>query len=697
MKTVRNYKKWIIRFLAITLLVYLEFEISLYFTELPFDRLENHEKGYAIFDSKNDLIGMYTNIHGNYYIPYEGNISPLIQNGIQAVEDQRFLKHNGIDILAIFRASLQNLIAKKRVSGASTLTMQLIRLKTNNKRSWSSKIKESWLALKVERIYTKEKILQAYLNNAPFGANIYGIETAALYYFSKKANDLNADEVALLLGLPQSPSRLRPDRYLVRANVRKLFILKRMFEEKLISKEEYFLFSHQKTHLNGHFNSIENQAVPQIIKQNGIQGCVFTNIDSQLQEEIRQITENYFSGLKIGYDSAISVIEMPSGQVRALVEFNQNENSIYVLSSLSDRSTGSCLKPFIYGKAFEKGHAWPEMMVPDLPISINGYSPKDNDQQNYVKISIKDALKLSRNIPAVTLLGKIGLNSFNEMMKELNLMLLYSNNRAGLSSALGGLTANLLDLTNAYGVFAREGSFKPYVLLANTKMAKPKRIFKASTVSQVQECLIFNRELSFYAKTGTSWGPRDAWCIGYNKNYCIGVWIGKKDGGTMNNVSGEQTAYPLLCKLFSLFPKTEFMEAENENTQIEICNESGYRASQECLERRKIISKGLFLPPTCSLHKESDSNENINKKFNIIAPEMNASYLLVSSSKELTIECKTSEKSLPAYWFVNGIYKGIGSQQFLSSSELQNGENVVSSINSSGQSDMVKIKVKIIP
>lgn len=697
MKTKRKYKKWVMCILAFATILYLEFEIGLYFTVLPFDRLENHEKGYAIFDSKKELIGMYTNIQGNYYIPLEGRVSPLIQNGIQAVEDQRFLKHHGVDIWAVFRASLQNLIAKKRVSGASTLTMQLVRLKMNNKRTWLSKIKESWLALKVERVYTKEKILQAYLNNAPFGANLYGIETAALYYFSKKANDLNADEIALLLGLPQSPSRLRPDRYMEKANDRKLFILKRMFEEKLVSQEEYFLFSHQRTRLKLHFNSKAKQVVPQLIKQSGIQGCAFTNIDSQLQEEIRLITENYFSQLKIEHDSAISVIEMPSGQVKALVECNQNENSFYVLSSLSDRSTGSCLKPFIYGKAIETGLAWPEMMVADLPISINGYSPKNNDQQNYVKISIKDALKLSRNIPAVELLGKIGLKTFNELMKDLNLMFFYENNQAGLSSALGGMSTNLLELTNAYGVFARNGNFKPYALLANSKAETQKRIFTANAVSQLKECLIINKELSFYAKTGTSWGPRDAWCIGFNKNYCIGIWVGKKDGGTMNNVTGEQTAYPLLCKIFSLFPKTELQDSGEERTQIEICNESGYRASHYCSDKRKLMSKSIFFPPTCNLHKVSEFNDKINSKFNIISPESNASYLLVSGSKELTIKCKTNEKSLAAYWFVNGIFKGVGPQQFLTSAELQTGENVISSINSSGQSDMVKIMVKIIP
>jgi len=698
---VSKFKKivrWSKRAFIGILLLYLIFEVCLFFTILPFDELENHAKGFAIFDNKNELIGMYTNIQGDYFIPYS-EVTPIIKNGLMAVEDQRFLFHCGVDFIAILRACKQNIFARKRVSGASTISMQLIRLKLNNNRIWFAKLKEAWLALKIEREYSKDQILLAYLNNAPFGGNIYGIETASLYYFSKRVNELNVDEMALLLGLPQSPTRFRPDRNFDKANNRKMFILQRMYEEKILTKIEYHQYKGQTTTLKLQRNTIENQTVPLFIKKREQQGIIFSSIDSTLQSAIHGIMVGYLNQFGLDSDCAITVIEMPSGQVRAVSETNHNDKSMFVSSALSPRSTGSCLKPFIYCQAFETGMAWPDLVVSDSPSSFNGYNPRNNDRQYINRIAIRDALKLSRNIPAVELLNKMGLKKFDKLLNDLNLKTNHEINRAGLTSALGGLSFNLLELTNAYGVFARDGAFKPYSFLSNPCIDKPISVFSASSISQLKECLIYHDELHFYAKTGTSWGPRDAWCIGYHKKFCVGVWVGKKNGGSLNGVTGELTAFPLLCQIFSLLNASEVeskIESEIvESSEVYICSRSGFRASRFCSEVSRKINNGVFLQPICSGHQDVDEVLNIKKEFKISKPEKNAKYLLISGNKDITIECKANDSETPIYWFVNGVFSSYSVHQYLGSDQVKPGENVVFSVNNSGQWDIVKIMVEI--
>lgn len=689
-----HFFKW---FLIFGFVIIFIFEICLFFTKLPFDQLLNHEQGLATFDKRKNLTGLYTNYQGNFFILHAENSLPIIQRGIVAVEDQRFFQHKGVDIFAILRASFQNLVARKRVSGASTITMQLVRMKMNNKRNWWSKIKESWLALKLERVYTKEQILLAYLNNAPFGANIYGIETAALYYFSKRASELNVDETALLLGLPQSPSRFRPDRFLIKANTRKLFVLQRMYEEHLIDANKLRVFSHQLIRLNIHRNAESNQIIPQWLKNNKKQGVVFTSIESVIQNKIEHVVQSYFSKLDLDNDCAIVVVDVSTGKMVAVSEIGGNEKNEFVLGAFSERSTGSCLKPFIYGKAFDLGLAWPEMMVSDMPTSFNGYNPRNNDYQFYKKISVKDALRSSRNIPAVEILNKIGLVKFNILMKDLQLFSENQSNPAGLTSALGGLSFNLMDMTNAYGVFARSGKFIPFTLLADSTAENPIRVFTHETVNKIKSCLIENDEIGFYAKTGTSWGPRDAWCIGYNHLYSVGVWIGHKGGGSQNGITGESTAYPLLTKVFSLLGNEKLNQNNTEGSEMIICNESGFRATRYCSDVRSNIFTGVLRPPLCLIAEHARENSEVQKKFVIVSPAKNASYLLISGSEDLSIACKTNELENQSFWFVNGVFKGEGKEKYLNSLDLQNGENVISSVNDKGQKDVVKIMVKVLP
>jgi penicillin-binding protein 1C len=684
--------------LYILIFTYIIFEVALFFTKLPFDNLNYHDEGYAVFDNKNELIGLYTNIQGDYFISYEDKLLPAIQNGIVAVEDKRFFRHFGVDIIAIFRAGFQNIASGKRISGASTLSMQLIRLKMNYPRSGMSKLTEAWYAIKLERIYDKEKILMSYLNNAPFGANIYGIETASLFYFNKKANDLSVDEAAILLGVPQSPSRLRPDRNFTKADNRKLFILSRMRQEGYLNNQETTLYAHQLTRMKIHANLPANQVVPLWMKKNNIQGAINTSIDIELQNKITDAMQNDFNSLSLNCDGAVVVIEVSTGRVVTVSEINNNIAKSYSANFCINRSSGSCLKPFIYGKAFDLGLAWPDKMVSDLPISFNGYIPRNNDFQNFNKIALKDALRLSRNVPAVELLNEIGIGQFDSMMIDLKLIKKIQTNCTGLAGALGGLSVNLLDLTNAYGVFARDGDFIPYSLAEIQYLEKPKRMFTSSTTKILKECLVFNEEFNFYAKTGTSWGPRDAWCIGYDNKYSVGVWLGLKEGGTLNAITGEATAYPLLCKFFSIL-KTDIPVPKNINfSEIIICNESGCRASIYCADVRiERKQQSIFLPPICTGHNEVKALVVPEKRFNIIAPAMNASYLLLKGRNDFVVECKTSALHSSSYWFVNGSFKGFASRQFLTATELQTGENIVSSVNCDGESDSVRINIKILP
>lgn len=658
----------------------------MYFTQLPFEGLPTPNMGTAIFDNQKNLVGLYTNVNGDLYLPFKNEPSSTIKNIILAAEDRSFFQHQGVDFLAILRACFQNIFSGRRVSGASTITMQFIRLQTNYPRNWSSKIKEAWYAQKLERYYSKDQILKAYLNNAPFGSNVYGLETASLFYFSKSTEFLSLEELALLLGLPQAPSRLRPDRYLVKANNRKNVILNRMIQNHTLKKDIANHYLSQPIQLNIHANGNNKLTIPLAIKTSMGKGEVYSSLDYQIQNNVSKITEEFFSIGSIENCCAVSVIEVATGKIVAL--FERGDQNSYVSCATSQRSSGSCLKPFIYCQAFDLGLAWPEQIVSDEMLSFSGYQPKNNDNQNFKRIAIEDALRLSRNVPAVELRNKIGLNKFEEKMVSLSLLSSDNTTNSGLSSAIGGISVNLLALTNAYTVFARDGNFKQYTWLLNEKKSQTNRLFTSNSVNRMKQCLIHNESLHFYAKTGTSWGPRDAWCIGYNEKYSVGVWIGKKEGGTMNLTTGESTAYPLLCRIFSVLTNDVSNEKCNNSTVL-ICNESGSRASIYCQNARLIKQKdSLILPPLCVIHLKEQTEQKVNK-FCILSPQNHGNYILIEKNNRLSIECKSNQNNQASYWFVNGLFKGYFSQYILYADDLKGGENVVAAINYKGDTDSV--------
>jgi len=587
------------------ILLSIVFHAALLLFPFPEQRLQSAVyRGTAVMvlDNRGEILRAYTG-SDDMWMFHAGrdSISERVVQATIAAEDKRFYSHHGVDLLAICRAAASNLLNMRAVSGASTITMQTIRLLDNRPRTLASKLAESFRAVQLERFHTKDEILEYYLNLAPYGGNIVGIEAASLAYFRKRPADLTLAEAALLAGLPQSPSRLRPDRHPERARKRRDVVLNRMhacgfindtelrraLSEPVAIRREPFPF--QAPHFAEMVRRTHpSRAILRTTLELGIQ---------QLCEEtlIAAVESHRNDGVSNG---SIVVIENYSGAVRAVagsVDFHSLEHSGQVNGAVARRSPGSALKPFLYAQSFDRGIITPSSMLSDEPLNRSGYSPRNYDRRYRGPVSAEAALALSLNVPAVQLLEELGHESFYELLLKLGFTTLdRPASHYGLGIVLGSAEVSLIELTNAYATLARMGVHRPWCLLENqpekmsggnvaghcprppagqgrclapTESESPgRRIFSpeaAWLTAQVLSNPEFHTGLAvehrrapgggqgirMAFKTGTSWGHRDAWTVAFTPKYTVGVWMGNFSGEPGRGLVGIQAAAPVAVEI----------------------------------------------------------------------------------------------------------------------------------------------------
>jgi penicillin-binding protein 1C len=552
-------------FSAITLLLgwvgFFAFDDWVKDTEIPPLSLET---SITVLDRNGDLLRAYTVADGRWRLPATvKDVDPRFITHLIAFEDKRFYDHSGVDPRAMLRAVGQALWNGRVVSGGSTITMQVARLlEESGTGRWGPKLRQARLALALERQLNKDQILNLYLKLAPYGGNLEGVRAASLSYFGKEPGRMTAAQSALLVALPQSPETRRPDRAVEQAEFARNRVLDRLasngalpLDEARAAKRE-IVPSSRKT-----FPAIAPHLADRALAKRPVANIHNLTIQRDLQVTLEALAHSHVTNQSGGLSAAILVMDHQTGEVLASVGsagFLDQDRGGFIDMTSAIRSPGSTLKPLIYGLAFEAGLAHPETLIDDKPTSFGDYAPQNFDKQFYGTISVRDALQYSLNIPAVTLLEAVGPAQLTARMRRAGVKArLPGDAPPGLAIALGGLGLNLQDLVTLYGAIARGGVPVAAVTHLGESGAAPlKRLMKAEAAWQVSDILTGvkgpflapDNDLAY--KTGTSYGYRDAWAIGFDGRHVIGVWLGRPDGASVPGILGAELAAPLLFESF---------------------------------------------------------------------------------------------------------------------------------------------------
>ncbi|MBN1818255.1 MAG: penicillin-binding protein 1C [Sedimentisphaerales bacterium] len=566
---IRRYRKRFMQALLVTVfLLALCLTIAWFAFPFPLHKLDRWQTSPFVFDAHGRYMLSVVSPQQQWCVPVPlSDVSNWMIQATIAVEDQRFYSHPGVDPFAVWRAAIQNITAGRVVSGASTLTMQVCRMMEDRPRTLTAKGIEAFRALQMDRIRTKEQILETYLNMAPYGGNIRGVEAASLLYFSKHARDLNLQEAALLAGLPKSPSRYNPRIHYEAALQRSRIVLQSMYEQGILlqhQRDEALAAGAPSHPLERQIHAPHTAWMALSRRPAGGR----TTINLSIQTEIERHTREHLTTLPAETELAAVVIDIEQASIVALIgssDFHDPKDG-QVNAALSRHSPGSALKPFIYATAFQGGRLAADSIVYDIPLDLAGWQPENFDRTYSGPVPVHQALTDSLNIPALYIAGHIGLARCYGILESAGISLPSNVNRnAGLALVVGGVEVSLLELTSAYALFGRRGMARPARLFPDDPVQKETFVLDANVCATVNEILSCRHRRPtgmedtnpdqipwFMWKTGTSSGRRDAWAVGHNHRFAIGVWVGRFRGTGRLAYVGAEAAEPLLAKLFLL-------------------------------------------------------------------------------------------------------------------------------------------------
>ena len=609
----------------------------------------------VVTDRNEELLGARIASDGQWRFPPRNTTPEKIKECLITFEDKHFYHHWGVNPFAIGRAFYQNVKNKRIVSGGSTLTMQTVRLARNESRTFREKLIEMIWATRLEFRASKEEILSMYISHAPFGGNVVGLDAAAWRYFGHSADDLSWAESAMLAVLPNAPSMIHLSKGRKTLLDKRNRLLKQLLEKKTIDSSTYELAISEPL-------PDEPHALPQIApylvsrfyqERNGEYSRSTINKGIQTQvEDLAERWSNEFGRSDIR-NLAILVIDIPSNQVVAYcgnVHFDRKQGGNQVDVIQAPRSTGSILKPFLYYAMLQEGSLLPDMLLPDVPVNINGFTPQNFSMQFEGAVPASEALARSLNIPAVTMLQRYGVPKFHSFLQQIGLKTINrSSSHYGLSLILGGAEATLWDVTNAYAMMGRSLLQLPQrscsLLLPTSRITESTDPFQPGAVWQTFDALKeVNRpeEIDWKSipsmqtiawKTGTSYGFRDAWAVGVTPRYAVGVWVGNATGEGKPGLVGAQTAGPVLFDIFNLLPSSSwFTRPAGIFVEAEVCRKSGHLKGRFCDETDTL----LVLP--AGLRTEA-------------CPYHHLVTLSANESQRIYENCANTEPTLRKSWF----------------------------------------------
>jgi penicillin-binding protein 1C len=524
---------------------------------------EDLEISRTVLDRDGRLLRAYLTEEGRWRLPAtRDDVDPRFLEALLAYEDKRFFDHHGVDPLAMTRAAYQLASQGHIVSGGSTITMQVARLlEPRRERSVSAKLRQSIRALQLEWALSKDEILGLYLTLAPYGGNLEGIRAASLAYFGMEPRRLTLGEAALLVALPQSPEYRRPDRYAEKARAARDRVLDRIAgsasfdaDEIARAKTEPVPDARKPMPLSAPHAADEAMTASQ-------ENAIRLTIDGRLQRRLERLARERSAALGDAMSAAIVVVDNESGEILARVaspNYFDAGRAGQVDLTRAVRSPGSALKPFIYGLGFEDGLVHPETLIEDRPIRYGDYAPENFDLTFEGTVTVRRALQQSLNVPAVAVLDAVGPSRLLARLGEAGASLvLPKHETAGLALGLGGIGVRLIDLTALYSGLARQGSVAPLFERLGATPKPAKRLIEPVAAWYVGDVLrgapppvnALGGRIAF--KTGTSYGYRDAWALGFDGQYTIGVWVGRPDGAPVSGLVGRSAAAPILFDAFA--------------------------------------------------------------------------------------------------------------------------------------------------
>ncbi|MBY4894318.1 penicillin-binding protein 1C [Rhodobacteraceae bacterium N5(2021)] len=529
-------------------------------TEIPPLTLET---GVEVLDRDGDLLRAYTVENGRWRLPVSYDaVDPGYVEMLIAYEDRRFWTHPGVDLRAFARAAWQRVTTGRVVSGGSTLTMQVARLlEESGTGAWGGKIRQIRLALALERQLSKQEILTLYLHLAPFGGNIEGVRAATLTWFGTEPRRLTAAQSALLVALPQAPNSRRPDRFPEAAEIARNRVLSRAVTfTDLTEAQIAWARDEPIPTVRRNFPTLAAHLADRAVADRPTQGTHHLTVDADLQRQMERLATRAITDLGPQMSAAIMVMDHETGALLAAVgspDYTDLTREGFVDMTQAIRSPGSTLKPLIYGLAFDSGLLHPQTLIQDRPISIAGYAPLNFDSVFRGEVSAAQALQMSLNIPAVTLLHEIGPHHMLAAMGRAGMdVSLPEGEEPGLAIALGGLGTTMEDLMALYAGIARGGIAAP-LHWRDGDGQEGQRILSNTAAWYLGDILgdvvppPNAPRIGLSYKTGTSYGHRDAWAFGFDGQHVVGIWMGRADGAAVPGAFGAALSAPLLFEAFS--------------------------------------------------------------------------------------------------------------------------------------------------
>ncbi len=656
---------------------------------------------------------------------YEASPDDWIVKALVAAEDGTFFSHCGVRPLSVLRAFCQNVAGRRRVSGASTITMQAVRLMRPHRKGYFEKWAEAVRALKMERRKDKLWILSQYLNRAPFGSNFIGIEAAASGWFAKGAKDLGIGEAAMLAGMVQAPSRFRPDRGYARAMKRRSYVLSRMQELGFISaaqkeaaesvapvvcraprpfKSPYYCDYYLKEVIGAGRDAQRHS------------GDFRTPLDPDVQALCDGVVNS--AAKSGGYSVAAVVARVSTGEVIALAVSGDyfDPGHGQVNTALAPRPAGSTLKPFLAALAMDLGLLTPDERLVDVPCAYKGYSPANFDAKWRGRVKASEALVLSLNIPFVQLAGRVGVTRFGAVLRSLGFAHMNeTDGRFGLGMAIGNVEVTLVELVKAYrdlafsaggggGVLSREAAYLVSETLSDEKRA-------AAAFGHVADV----KSARFAWKTGTSAAYRDAWTVAWNPEYVVGVWCGHVSGFGDESVVGAKAAAPQAWRIArALYPQGSgpwFVEPGG-IVRRPVCEASGLAAGPDCPKTVPGVAiEGRSLPRLCELHRRGFDGRVIEcedprvaaflgrvaaaASLSVAKPEDGATFKLVEGVPQQRVVCAAGGNPPDArvWWFLDGRPVGESTGARAIAVEIPPGRHVVTCFSPEGVAASAKVYV----
>lgn len=590
-----------------------------------------------------------------------------------AAEDRRFFEHDGVDLCAVLRAGAQLVAGGKIVSGASTVTMQLVALVDGRERSFVRKFVQMGKARNLELRWSKQKILEEYFNRLPYGGKIYGIEAAAQYYFGRPASELNLAESVLLAGIPQRPNRYRPDRSLESALKRRERVLQMLVRQGVFSPEKADAIRREPLRLRDFSTEIFPRAEdPQFFlwareQAPEVRGKCITTLDTKIQEVTRATVRGMLRERSFVNDGAAIVVENKTRAVRAFLgtaDFRKPGDG-QVNAATAWRSPGSLLKPFIFGEAVNGGLLVAETVLEDVPLAGRDYRPGNFSGTFAGEVTAQTALSRSLNTTAVRVLAELGTERICETLENFGFKFLSSQNAEslGLSLAIGGSSTTLCQIAEAYVALANGSVPAPLRVFENAEpCAKSAPVWSTGSAEMVLRMLRSGNlaeaeNLEAAWKTGTSNGLRDAWCVAVTPEWTVAVWFGNKDGSSAPELVGAEIAAPAAGKILSALYRGSVPAPWGEIPQAipsRLCAKSGLAAGNFCAETREGTTLAGIPLQRCLRCKSETAKRDLEKKTQILGPQGGVYRRGYDGKTRVVLQ------SVPAraHWYLDGKYIG---------------------------------------